>query len=236
MNSIFDKLIGVLSIDQLNKLNNSLVVIFGLGGVGGFTFETLLRSGIGNFILIDKDKFEITNLNRQLASTKDTIGKAKVDVYKDRAISINENANIVTLQMEVNENNITEILDRINDFNDIKNVYVADCIDDVNAKISIMKTCHDKKLNLISSMGTANHISSKNIKIDKLSNTKYCPLAKKIRTLLKDNKEISPMVLYLEEEPIDIKNNSASSHTSTIQYVPAIAGMKIAEFIINKLL
>ena len=237
MNSIFDKNIGLLSYEMQYRLNNSLVVLFGLGGVGGFAFESLLRAGINNFIIVDKDKFETSNLNRQLASNLDTLGLYKANVYKDKALKINKDINIIDLVNNVNSNNLNEIFNNIHSFKEIKNIYVADCIDDVNAKIEIMRYCSINNLKLISCMGTANHIKSDNIKISNLKHTKYCPLAKKIRVSLKNDENINPDVLYIEEEPVDItKNVDNNIHKSTIQYIPAICGMKIAEFIIKNII
>lgn len=237
MDNIFDKNIGLLSSENQLELNQTLIVLFGLGGVGGFTFESLLRAGINNFIIVDKDKFEISNLNRQLASNLNTIGLYKVNVYKDLALNINEEVNIIDLIKNVNSENLDELFFYTNKFIDIKNIYVADCIDDVNAKVAIMKYCSKNNFKLISCMGTANHIKSENIKISSLKHTKYCPLAKKIRICLKEDENINPNVLYIEEEPVDIsKNVNNNIHKSTIQYIPAICGMKIAEFIIRSII
>lgn len=237
MDNIFDKNIGLLSSENQLELNQTLIVLFGLGGVGGFTFESLLRAGINNFIIVDKDKFEISNLNRQLASNLNTIGLYKVNVYKDLALKINEEVNIIDLIKNVNSENLEEIFFYTNKFINIKNIYVADCIDDVNAKVAIMNYCSKNNFKLISCMGTANHIKSENIKISSLKHTKYCPLAKKIRISLKDEENVNPDVLYIEEEPVDIsKNVSNNIHKSTIQYIPAICGMKIAEFVIRSII
>lgn len=237
MSDIFIKNIGLLSSKIQSELNNSLIVLFGLGGVGGFTFESLVRAGVNNFIIIDKDKFEMSNLNRQLASNLNTIGLNKVDVYKNNAININRNVNIENLVLNVDKNNIADIFNYTKNFSNIDNLYVADCIDDVSAKIAIMKYCATNNIKLISCMGTANHIKSDNIKISKLHSTKYCPLAKKIRTSFKNEFNINPYVLYIEEEPVDIsKNVDENIHKSTMQYIPAICGMKIAEFIIRSII
>lgn len=238
MNNIFEKSIGLLNNEQLSILNNSLIILFGLGGVGGYTFESLVRVGIENFAIIDKDKFELTNLNRQLASTNTSIDKYKVDIYCDRAKSINGNIKILPIIENVTSENIDNIFIKIfNNFNN-KNIFVIDCIDDANAKISIIKYCKNNSLNIFSCMGTANHISSKNIKIDKISKTKYCPLAKKIRSILKNENIYDIDCLYIEEEPIlvSVTNDNGIRHTSTISYIPAIAGLKIAEYVINKII
>ena len=237
MNEAFKKNIGLMNIDMLNDLKSTLIILFGLGGVGGFAFEALLRAGIENFIIIDKDKFEITNLNRQLESNMDNIGLEKAIAYKKRALKINNNVNILDLVTNVSQDNIDEIFENINIFNNIKKVFVADCIDDVKAKICIIKKCHNENIKLISSMGTANHKKTKNIKITKLSKTEYCPLAKKIRNELKANKKINPTVLFIDEEPVNISVNvDKGVHVSTIQYVPASCGLRIAEYIINDLI
>lgn len=271
MNKIFEKSIGLLNNKQLNELNNSLIIIFGMGGVGGYTFEGLVRAGIGNFAIIDKDKFELTNFNRQLASNSETINKYKVDVYLDRAKKINDDINIISIKENICNTNINAVFDII--FNNFKNngisiksdftkfnlqngdksvfklgthsnqgnnnnIYVIDCIDDIDAKISIIKYCKNNALNIISCMGTANHISSKNIKITDISKTKYCPIAKKIRLFLKNEKISNVDCLYFDEEPIkiEIKENEIIRHTSTISYIPAIAGLKISEYVISTIL
>ena len=237
MNEAFKKNIGIMSQSMIKKLESTLILLFGLGGVGGYTFETLIRAGIKNFIIVDKDIFDISNLNRQLASNLNTIGLRKVDVYKDRALSINNQINIYSIYDKIDINNIDNIFDNINNFNNISNIFIADCIDDVSAKIEIIKKCHNEHFDLISSMGTANHNDSSNIKISKLQKTRYCPLAKKIRNSLKYDKTINPTVLFIDEESIDIsKNVDNDIHISTIQYVPAICGMKIAEYIIHHLI
>ena len=221
----------------MEKLNKSLIILFGLGGVGGYTFEALLRVGIGNFIIIDKDIFELSNMNRQLGSSYETIGQSKVKVYKNRAKSINSEVNVIDLTYNVDKNNVESIFRQICNFKDINDIYVSDCIDDIDAKIEIIKYCHQNNLKIISCMGTANHFNTHNIKITKLNNTKYCPIAKKIRNNFRDNSQINPEVLFIDEEPIDVaKKTNYDTNISTIQFVPAICGMKIAEHIIKKIL
>ena len=237
MDEEFIKNIGILNDKMIKILDSTLIIVFGLGGVGGFLFESLVRIGINNFIIIDKDSFEMSNLNRQLEANYNTIGKSKVEAYDERAKNINKNIIITSLKVNVDHENIDSIFDNIKLYKNVSNIYIADCIDDVNAKIEIIKKCYNDNLPLISCMGTANHNNTNFITISKLSKTKYCPLARKIRNSLKTQKFIDPNVLFINEEPIDVNNNTELNiNKSTIQYVPAISGMKMAEFIINELL
>lgn len=232
MNERFIKEIGIISKSQYNILKNSLVILFGLGGVGGYAFEMLVRVGIENFIIIDKDKFEVSNINRQLVATDFTIGKFKTEVYAERALSINNDINIIRINIKIDKANIETVFNNINNFKNISYIYTIDCIDDVNAKIAIIKYCHDNNIKIISSMGTANHCSTNNVKISDIKDTKYCPLAKRIRKILKTENIESLDCLYINEEPINFNNNEIS----TISYVPSLCGIKIAEYVIKKII
>lgn len=226
MKNEFLKEIGLLSIEKYHKLVDTTIVLFGLGGVGGYVFEGLIRAGIEKFVLIDKDKFDITNINRQRASSIKSIDKYKVDVYKDIAHEINNDSEIITINKDINNENLIET---ISPYITSDNIYFIDCIDDIDAKIAIIKYCNEKKYKLISSMGTANHISSENIKIADISNTRYCPVAKIIRKKLKDEHINNLACLYIDEEPI----KHDKPYLSTISYIPSICGLKIAEYVIK---
>ena len=236
MDERFKRMSGIINDAQFEAIKSTTMVLFGLGGVGGFAFEAIIRAGFENLALIDMDKFEITNLNRQLASNSNNIGLYKVDVYKNRATWINPNANILTSNVKVSNENINSIFDEIKSKFSNSKIFVLDMIDDVNAKIEIIKYCHFNNLELISSMGTANHINSDKIYIDKINNTSYCPLAKKIRHILNDDKNINPTVLYFKEEPIKALDDNNNHLKSTISYIPAISGLKIAEYCIKKII
>ena len=149
MDERFKRMSGIINDAQFEAIKSTTMVLFGLGGVGGFAFEAIIRAGFENLALIDMDKFEITNLNRQLASDSNNIGLYKVDVYKNRATCINPNANILTFNVKVSNENINSIFDEIKSKFINSKIFVLDMIDDVNTKIEIIKYCHFNNLELI---------------------------------------------------------------------------------------
>ncbi|MDF2879772.1 MAG: tcdA [Clostridiaceae bacterium] len=181
--------------EALNKLNNSKVVILGIGGVGSFTVEALVRSGIGSIILVDDDTVCLTNINRQIHATFNTISKPKVEVMKDRILSINPKCNVIIYQTFVTENNISEIIPLDTD-------YVVDAIDTVTSKLSVIQWCKHNNVEIISCMGTGNKLDPTKFKISDIYSTKICPLAKVMRHELRKRNIESLKVLYSEEEPI----------------------------------
>lgn len=229
MKKEFSREIGIISEKQYQKLIDITIVLFGLGGVGGYTFEALVRAGIQNFVIIDKDKFEITNFNRQLEANINTLGNYKVLVYENRAKNINKDIIIKSHIINVTADNLNEIFKSI----DINNsIYIIDCIDDIDVKVALAGFAYNNNLKIISSMGTANHISTDKIKITDINKTKYCPVAKIIRKKIKEKNIKKLTCLYIDEEVIKHDNN----YLSTISYVPAICGLKIAEYVIKDIL
>ena len=160
--------------DGIQKLQKAKVAIFGIGGVGSFAVEGLVRSGIGNFILVDDDKICLTNLNRQIIATRKTIGKYKVDVMEERILEINPDAKIQTYQEFYMPNSKTNIITEDID-------YVIDCVDTVTAKIEIVKRCKELDIPIISAMGTGNKLDPSRFEITDIYKTNYDPLAKIIR-------------------------------------------------------
>lgn len=229
INNNFIREIGLLNENDYQKLKNSHIIICGLGGVGSYTFEMLIRSGIENFTIIDFDKFEGSNINRQLESFTTNIGEYKTNIYKERALKINPKANITNLNIKITNENITKIIN-----SDNKNDFIIDCIDDTKAKISLALYSNKHNIRFISCMGTANHIKTNNIKISPLSKTRYCPLAKILRNELYNKNNIDIMTLYIDEEQELLKNNI--NKISSISYVVSTCGIKIAEYVITKLI
>ena len=160
--------------EGIKSLQNAKVAIFGLGGVGSFVMEGLVRAGVGSFVLIDDDKICLTNLNRQIIATRKTIGKYKVEVAKERILEINPKANVETFQefyMPGSESNIlTKDL-----------TYVVDCIDTVTAKIELVQNCKKIDIPIISAMGTGNKLDPSKFEITDIYKTSICPLAKVMR-------------------------------------------------------
>ena len=164
----------LLGEEGINKLKNSKVIVFGVGGVGSFVVEALTRAGIGNLILVDDDTVCISNLNRQVHATQTTVGKVKVEVMKERVLSINPNCNVEAKQTFITADNIPEILT-----DDID--YVVDAIDTVTSKLALAEYCYKNNINLISSMGTGNKIDPTLFRVSDVYKTKVCPLAKVMR-------------------------------------------------------
>lgn len=222
--------------NNLSKIKKANIVVFGLGGVGSYVVEGLVRSGIENIAIIDKDIVDVTNINRQIIANINTIGLPKVKVENDRILSINPNTNIIEIQEFISKDNILEIMNRINHhFKKInKNSYinqkefainyVIDAIDTVSSKLEIIKYCSANNIHLISCMGTGNKLDASKFEITDITKTSVCPLAKIIRKELKKMQIPHLKVLYSKEEPI----KAESSKPASISFVPSVAGLLIA--------
>ena len=228
--------------DNVEKLKNSNVVVFGLGGVGSYVVEGLVRAGIGNICIVDKDVVNITNINRQIIADTTTIGKAKVDVEEERIRKINPAANILKFKEFVNADNIDTIMTKAsrmsnvdiaknNDVNS-KIDYVVDAIDTVSSKLDIIKYCYSNKIPLISSMGTGNKLDASKFEIADINKTSVCPLAKVIRKELRKLEIPHLKVLYSKEAPKKMEGQT----TASISFVPSVAGLLIAGTVINELI
>lgn len=218
-----DRLESLIGKENLNKLQNIKIAIVGIGGVGGYVLEGLVRSGVMNITLIDGDKIDPTNLNRQIISTSNNIGELKVNEAAKRVLQINRNVIVNKFSIFLTKENIQDIIG--NDFD-----YVIDACDDVDVKIELIKFCYRNDIKIISSMGTAKKLDGTKFKIDTLNNTKYCPLAKKIRKSLSLDEQKYTTVVYSEEVKKDI------NVLGSISYVPAIAGLLICNAIINDII
>lgn len=212
--------------ENLYKLKKSSIVLFGIGGVGSYVLEALVRSGIENFVIVDKDIVDITNINRQIIATTSSIGKNKVDVAKERALDINPNCNITTIKEFVTKENISNIL------NDLSIDYIVDAIDTVSSKISIIQYAYDNNVKIISSMGTGNKLDASHFEIADISKTSVCPLAKVIRRELKNLNIPHLKVLYSKEDPI----KTGTSTPASISFVPSVAGLLIAGEVVRDLI
>lgn len=234
--------------EALNKLKKSKVMIFGIGGVGSFTVEALVRSGVSNLILVDDDTVCLTNLNRQIHATYETISKNKVDVMKQRILSINKNCQVETKQIFVKPEDLEKIIP-----NDVD--YVVDAIDTVSSKIALAVYCEKKGINLISSMGTGNKLNPSEFKVSDIYKTKVCPLAKVMRYELKKRGVKKLKVVYSEEIPRKPKEDDVVTCKTgcvctggtkkctakrqipgSISFVPPVAGMIIASEVVKDLI
>lgn len=217
-----EKLIGSKAI---NKLASSHVAVFGLGGVGGACAEALVRSGIGKIDVIDKDVVDITNINRQIIATHDTVGKNKTDVALERLRSINPACEINAIKKFYLPENSSE-------FEFAKYDYVVDCIDNVTAKLSIIEECEKAGTKIISSMGTGNKLDPTRFEISDINKTSVCPLAKAVRTECRKRGIKKLKVLYSKEEPARQGERTPAS----VSFVPPVAGMIIAGEVIKDLI
>ena len=214
----------------LEKLKNAKVAVFGVGGVGSFVVEALARAGVGSFVLIDKDQVSLSNINRQLIATHKTIGKLKVDVAKERILSINPEAKVETFAEFFMPGN-TNILN-----NSI--TYIVDAIDTVTAKIELVMQAQKLGVPIISSMGTGNKLNPCLFEITDIYKTQVCPLAKVMRKELKQRGVKHLKVLYSKEEPLKsgIIGENGKTIPGSISFVPSVAGLIIAGEIIKDLL
>lgn len=243
MEEIFNRLKLLIGEEKLQSLHQKTVAVFGLGGVGSYVIEGLVRSGIGNFVIVDGDKVDITNINRQIIATTKTVGRLKVDVAKERIKEINPNVKVIKYAEFVGKEN-----ENIELFDSIKNVdYIVDAIDTVSSKIRIIEFAKAHNIPVISALGTGNKLDPTKLKLADIYDTKICPLAKVMRKELKKRGITSLDVVYSEEEPIKILDDSREAESSkennddksvksigSIAYVPSVAGLFICYKIVNQ--
>lgn len=225
MAEIFDRTKLLIGDSNLQKLQNSNILVVGVGGVGGNALEVLTRSGVGNFTIVDGDKVDITNINRQIIATHSTIGRAKVDVFKERMLDINPNINVRALNIRFNQDSVNMIFDRHYD-------YVIDAIDSVKDKLLLIATAKDKNLNIISAMGAGNKIEMTDFEIVDIFKTQNDKLAKKMRKLLKDSGIKKLDTVTNNAIPLQIEGNTIGS----IAYMPPLAGIKLGGYVVQQLI
>ena len=238
----------VIGKEGLEKLSNAKVAIFGLGGVGSFVLEGLVRAGIGNFVLIDDDRICLTNLNRQILATRKTVGQAKVEVAKQRIFDINPNANVEIYQ-EFFMPETEGILDNSID-------YIVDCIDTVTAKIELVVRADKLNIPIISCMGTGNKLDPTRFEVTDIYKTSVCPLAKVMRKELRSRGIKKLKVVYSKEEPVRLNETTENSckHNcicppgtkrkctirnqvpGSVSFVPSVAGLIIDGEVVKSIL
>ncbi len=217
----------------IEKLQNSKVAIFGIGGVGSYVLEGLVRAGVKKFILVDNDVVSISNINRQIIATQKTIGKPKVEVAKERILEINPKAEIEIFQeffMPESKEYFDETVD-----------YVVDCIDTVTAKIELVMRANKLNIPIISSMGTGNKLDPTKFEVTDIYKTEVCPLAKVMRKELKVRGIKKLKVVYSKEIPIKTniecdRNDMKKQVPGSISFVPSVAGLIIAGEVIKDMI
>ena len=223
----------LLGKDVINKLANKRIAIFGVGGVGGYVVEALARTGIGTLDLIDNDVVSITNINRQIIATHKTIGKYKVDVFKQRLLDINPNIKVNTYKTFF----LPETKDLF-DFN--KYDYIVDAIDTVSGKLALIEKAKETNVPIICSLGAGNHLDPFSFKVSDIYKTSMCPLAKVIRHECKKRNIKDLKVVYSIEKPIKVKEETEEESNKrvvpgSIAYIPSIVGLIIASEVIKDL-
>ena len=216
-----DRLTKIIDNKTLDVIRNKTVLIIGLGGVGGSALESIVRMGINNIIVVDNDKIDETNLNRQLLSKISNIGEYKTDVAKKRVLDINPDCNIVIINKFIDSTNYLELFSYNID-------YVIDACDTVTTKILLIEECLNRNIKIISCMGTGNKFHPEMLEICELKKTSYDPLAKVIRNKFKSEKR-KIMVVYSKEEGVKIKDRTPGSTS----LVPPVAGTLCASYVIN---
>lgn len=238
----------LLGDDAMEKLGNSRVAIFGIGGVGGYVCEALVRSGVGHFDLIDDDKVCLTNINRQIIATRKTVGKYKAEVMKERMLDINPDVEVTVHKCFFLPENADEFLFEEYD-------YVVDAVDTVTAKLELVMKCKEKEVPIISSMGAGNKLDASAFRVADIYKTKMCPLAKVMRRELKKRGVKNLKVVYSEEKPIRPLDDMSISCRSncicppgakhkcterrdipgSVAFVPSVAGLIIAGEVVKDL-
>ena len=234
--------------EALERLSKAHVAVFGIGGVGGYVVEALVRSGIGAFDLIDDDKVCLTNLNRQIIATRDTIGRYKVEVMRERILSINSDAEVTT-------HRCFYLPENARDFDFSSYDYVVDAVDTVTAKLEIVMRAKESNIPVISCMGVGNKLNPTQLEIADIYKTSVCPLAKVMRRELRKRGVDKLKVLYSKEEPItplDDSEDTCREHCvcppgttrkctqrraipGSISFVPSAAGLIIASEVVKDL-
>ena len=227
MKNGFQRIEMLIGEENLKKLQKSRVAVFGIGGVGGHALEALVRAGVGEVDIVDSDKVDITNLNRQIIALHSTVGKPKVEEMRQRVLDINPNAVVNTFP-------VLFLPENSHQFDFSKYDYVIDAIDNVTAKIELAVKCQSSGTPLIASMGTGNKLDPTKFEVTDIYKTSVCPLAKVMRYELKKRGVNKLKVLYSKEEPI--KNSLDPRTPMSISFVPSAAGLIIAGEVIKDII
>ena len=232
MDKRFSRLEALIGKENLDIIKSKKVIVFGVGGVGGFVVESLIRSGLENITVVDNDIVDETNINRQIIATSDSIGKSKAKTMQERAYSINHAAQITPIQkfyLPENEN----------EFDFSKYDYVIDCVDTVSAKISIICRAKELGVPVISALGAGNKLDPTKLAVSDISKTEYDPLAKVIRKELRNRGIKDVKVVYSKETPVNVvvdENEHGRHSPASAIFVPASMGILIAKTVIDDLI
>ena len=221
-----EMLIGKEAVD---RLKSKRVIVFGIGGVGGYVCEALARTGVGQIDIVDNDAVSLSNINRQIIALHSTVGKPKVLAMKERIFDINS-------QIKVQEFNTFFEPENSNEFDFSKYDYVVDAIDSVKGKIELAVMCEKAGTPIISSMGAGNKLDPCAFKVSDIYKTSVCPLARVMRTELKKRGIKKLKVVYSEEKPVSFGNGDGKRVPSSIAFVPSVVGLIVASEVIKDLI
>ena len=222
---MFEREIKLIGIENFNKIKAKTVAVIGLGGVGGYAVEVLVRAGVENLIIVDYDNIDITNLNRQIITLQNNIGMKKTIATKERIKAINPLCNVTIINKRLDENNIIELFE-------YKIDYLIDACDTLVVKEQLILQCLKRNIKQISCMGTGNKLNPELLKITDIRKTSYDPIAKRIRKFVNTNNiKDKVMVVWSSEQPRKVEGVIAS-----ISYVPSVAGLLCASYVINDII
>ena len=221
--SFDDRTKALIGEEKVDLLKNKKVIVFGVGGVGGYAVEMFARTGIQNITIVDFDVVSESNINRQIIANVNSVGKLKVDCFKERILSINPNCKVTAIPQKIDENNLEE-------FNLKEYDFVVDCIDMLNSKVALIKYCKENNIIIISSMGAGNRYEMPKFEICDISKTKNDGLARALRYKLRKLGINHTTVCYSSQ---DAKKQKI---IGSIAYFPAMAGINIGAYVINQIL
>ena len=222
MNERSIKLVGR---DNFDKIQSKAVCVVGLGGVGGYAVEGLVRSGIRKFILVDYDVVDESNLNRQIITNEKNIGRYKTDVCEERIMAINSGCKVIKINMKLDKNNIGMLFNYNFD-------YLIDACDTIMIKCELIRYCLNKGINFISSMGTGNKMEPSMLSVMDIKDTSYDPIARIIRKYLRDNCIYGKVMVVCSIE----QGNKFEGNIPSMMFVPAVSGILCANYVIKKII
>ena len=225
MEEAFSRTAQLLGEEATERLKQAKVCLFGVGGVGSYTAEALARAGIGKLVLVDPDRVNPSNINRQLVALHSTVGQPKVQVMKERILDINPEAQVEAIELFYLPGEDTTMLQGCD--------YVVDAIDTVAAKVSLVKECHDRSIPLISAMGCGNKLDPTRFQVADLFTTSVCPLCRKMRSEVKRLGIDRLKVVYSQETPVIARGENLP--VGSVSFVPSVAGLILAGEVVKDL-
>ncbi len=227
MNERFNRIEKLLGKEAVEKLNRCHVLVVGLGGVGSYALESLIRSGIGNLTIADFDTVDITNLNRQLETLSGNVGKKKTEVFQERAKEINPDVNVRVRDVFVNN-------DTVEDLFDVQYDYAVDCIDSTEGKLALWKAAQQRSIPIVASLGMANRLDPQKVELTRLNKTTGDPLARKLRySAKKEGLDLNIDVVFSSEVPL--RTSETKGDLGSMIFVPAAAGLTCGYCVIRNL-